>query len=212
MNRAAALLLLLGLATGLAAQPKKEADLEQTVAALKRIGGTPSGFEVMPNAEIQIKVVDKATPAASKTPVFRLAGSDDATLARIPKSEASVGLDLHGYRISDSGLKHVANLRNLQVLVLSRTTITDDGWQNLAGCKNLYVLDLSHTKLSSDALRQLDQFKELRALDLTRCGGATDKGVRDLGLLKELRPLNLAETRISDTGVKELAALKNSSP
>ena len=42
---------------------------------------------------------------------------------------------------------------------------------------------------------------------LSRCGGASDKGVRDLGLLKELRSLNLENTRVTDTGVKDIAAL-----
>ncbi|MFO0806799.1 MAG: hypothetical protein U0791_27150, partial [Gemmataceae bacterium] len=137
------------------AQPKKDADLDQTVAVLKRLGGAASGFEVMPNADIQIKAVDKATAAASKIPVFRLTVSDDASLSRIPKSEAIIGLDLRGLRLSDTGLKHVSNLHNLHLLVLSRTNVSDDGWRNLAGCKQLYVLDLSNTKLSTDALRQL---------------------------------------------------------
>jgi hypothetical protein len=57
-------------------QPKKDADLEQTVAVFKRLGGTASGFEVMPGADIQIKVVDKATAVG-----LDLAGSASATTA-----------------------------------------------------------------------------------------------------------------------------------
>jgi len=190
-------------ATALAAQPKKDADLEQTVAALKRLGGSPVGFEVTPTAEIQLKEVDKATAAASKVPIFRPKATDDASLSRIPKSEAVVGLDLRGARFSDTGLKHISNLHSLHVLSLSRTNVSDDGWRNLAGCKELYVLDLSNTKLSSDALRQLPQFKELRTLDLSRTW-VTDAGLQSLATFKQLRVLRVRGTQVTEAGAADL--------
>src|SRR3954469_16938468 len=78
------------------AQPKKDADLEQAAAALKKLGGVQHVFEVATTGEILVKTADKAGPTASKTPMFRFAAIDDAGLAKLPKSEAGVGLDLHG--------------------------------------------------------------------------------------------------------------------
>src|SRR5262249_24834464 len=177
---------------------KAEADQAAAVAALKRLGGEVGTFEVIETGEIHFKLDkgDKADP--KKLPVLHFPGADDKLLSRLPKSDAAVGLDLRGTKVGDAGMKAVANLKGLQLIALGNTGIGDDGLKELFSCKELLLLDLSGTKVKSDALRQLDQFKDLRALDLSRCGAATDKGVRDLGLVKELRSLNLEKTRVTD--------------
>ena len=50
-----ALLAALGSVVSASAQPKKDADPEQTAAALKKLGGTPHPFEVLPTGEIYVK-------------------------------------------------------------------------------------------------------------------------------------------------------------
>ena len=187
-------------------QPKKDLDQPATVAALKRLGGVSEGFTVTENGEIHLKT-EKFDSTSDKLQVFRLT-ADDKLLAKLPKSEAGVGLDLHGTAVTDAGMKSVANLKGLQLISLSGTKIGDDGLKELFACKDLRVLDLSDTKVKSESLRQLDQFKELRALDLSKCKSVGDKSVRDLGLVKELRSLNLERTGVSDSGVRDLGPLK----
>src|SRR5262245_44841066 len=130
MNRTLpALALLCGLlvVTSSPAQPKKDPDLDQVTAALTKLGGVVLTFEVTPTGAIQAKT-EKGPPATNKVPVFRFQGIDDSVLAKLPKSEVSVGLDLDGNtKVGDAGMKSVANLKNLHMISLSRTKVGEEG-------------------------------------------------------------------------------------
>src|SRR5262245_19948774 len=108
------------------AQVKKGSDLDQstTVAALTKLGGEAFTFEVTETGVIHLKAEkgEKVDPA-KKLPVLHFAGADDKLLARLPKSEAAVGLDLHGTKVGDAGMKSVANLKNLQLLSVGNTSV-----------------------------------------------------------------------------------------
>src|SRR4051794_29582091 len=131
MNRLISALALFGglvFVTNATAQPKKDAALEQAAAALKKLGGVAHTFEVAPTGEILVKTekadkIDKAPPDMAKIPVFRFQSMDDALLAKLPKSEAAVGLDLRGTKVGDAGMKSVANLKNLHMISVSRTKV-----------------------------------------------------------------------------------------
>ena len=57
-------------------------------------------------------------------------------------------------------------------------------------------------------LKELVGLKNLRSLDL-RETKVTDAGLKELAELKSLQSLNLAHTHVTNVGVKELAGLKN---
>ncbi len=56
-----------------------------------------------------------------------------------------VRVDLSFKKVTDAGLKNLADLKNLQSLDLSRTQVTDAGVKDLAGFKELRTLGLSDT-------------------------------------------------------------------
>src|SRR5262249_46388482 len=99
------------------------------------------------------------------------------------KGKPIVGVFLGGTKATDAGLKHLAGLRQLQMLRLGKTKVTDAGLKHLAGLRQLHGLDLTNTKV-------------------------TDAGLKHLGRLKQLQTLDLNYTELTDTGLKELAGLK----
>src|SRR5262245_60375894 len=105
------------------AQPKKaEIDQAATIAALKKLGGEVFTFEVTETAEIHFKAEKgEKVDFAKKLPVLHLPGADDKLLARLPKSDAALGLDLRGTKVGDAGMKAVANLKGLQLVALGNT-------------------------------------------------------------------------------------------
>src|SRR5437870_3758229 len=75
------------------AQVKKgpELDAAATVAAMKKLFAKEMSFEVKENGVIAIEKFD---PSSSLPRVFQFAAADDKLLARFPRSDAAIGLDL----------------------------------------------------------------------------------------------------------------------
>src|SRR5262249_30048455 len=142
--------------------------------------------------------------------------------------EKPKALYLGYWQITDVGLKELRSLKNLESLKLGSTKITDAGLVELRGMKNLQTLDLSHTKIADTGLAELARLKSLHSLDLGYTK-VTDAGLKmlagmklkklfvprdsqtDLGLKHYLAAIEtpdvlyLAEWRITDASVKELA-------
>jgi hypothetical protein len=68
--------------------------------------------------------------------------------------------------MTDTGLKELAGLKDLQTLDLGFTQITDAGLKELAGLKGLQDLDLRETKVSQVGVAELQ--KTLPALKINR--------------------------------------------
>ncbi len=75
---------------------------------------------------------------------------------------------------------HLADLVDLNELVLRNTQVTDAGLEHLAKLSELVTLDLSQTQV-------------------------TDAGLRHLAGLTELRSLQLTSTPVTHSGIKKLA-------
>ena len=90
-----------------------------------------------------------------------------------------IGVNLAGTKVTDAGLKELADLKQLTTLGLDSTQVTDAGLKELTHLKQLTLLDLNHTKV-------------------------TDAGLKELKDLKQLTRLNLADTKVTDDGVAEL--------
>ncbi len=87
-----------------------------------------------------------------------------------------INLDLSGTKISDRGLKHLAQVH---WLIVARTQITDEGLRQFAGAGTLFGLDVSDTRV-------------------------TDAGLAHLKSLPNLRYLQLAGTRVTTAGLTQL--------
>ena len=77
-------------------------------------------------------------------------------------------LSLDRTQVTDAGLEHVKALRQLKCLNLQVTNITDVGLDNIAGLNRLERLDLQRTKITDAGLKKLKGLTRLRELYLTK--------------------------------------------
>ncbi len=114
-------------------------------------------------------------------------------------------LGIGGTAVTDSGLALLRDLRTLEYLHVSSMPVTAEGLSNLRDCKNLKILNLHWCKTFTDKdvpiLLDWPALSEL-ILDGT---GVTDAGVAQLAALKKLRSLRLRKTQVTMTGVEKLA-------
>lgn len=110
--------------------------------------------------------------------------------------------------INDTGMDHIAPLRQLIALSLTRTRVTDAAIARLAGFDSLEMLWLDGVQISDESLKTLAKLPKLKSLSLLK-DHITDQGLVEIGKMSRLEALNLDETQITDAGLKNLAALKN---
>jgi internalin A len=114
-------------------------------------------------------------------------------------------LNLHGTKVGDTGLEHIAGITSLESLNVGSTLMTDVGLERLANLQNLRQLTMGGNELGDAGLQALRQMPGLTYLDLSGRQG-TDKNVwtiamSDTGLeavltLKQLHELRFACTSI----------------
>ena len=112
-------------------------------------------------------------------------------------------LNLHGTKVSDTSLEHIANITTLESLDVGTAMITDVGIERLASLPNLKELTMGGNELGDAGLQALRQIPGLTYLDLNGRQG-TDSNIwtitmSDVGLdavltLKELRELRFGCT------------------
>ncbi len=137
--------------------------------------------------------------------VLRQASVKGRTLAPFRKLEA---LDITLCPVDDEGLEqregHGVALHRLWA---GDTLITDAGLQHLSDLRNLEDLDLHGTQISDAGLIYLKPLTHLRKLNLMGTG-VTDAGLDQLGGMANLEELNLYRTRITNAGLERLKRLK----
>jgi Leucine-rich repeat (LRR) protein len=116
-------------------------------------------------------------------------------------------LKLNGAAVTDASLASLKNLTKLKFLDLSNSSVTGAGLQHLAGNTELAVLCLMNSKLDDQGAAHLAQFRKLRVLDLegTRI---TDEAIPAIGRLHDLVFLNLDGTDVAGTRLSELKGCK----
>jgi internalin A len=142
----------------------------------------------------------------------RLGGLISLELANTPIGDGLknlAGLDklkelgLANTRVGDKGLEGIVRSRNLKNLNLSGTLVTDTGLMHLSGLKSLEVLKLSKARVSDGSVHTLAGLRNLVRLDLS--GTLVGDGIAQIGDLGLLAHLNLAGTKVGDSGVKGLS-------
>lgn len=134
---------------------------------------------------------------------------DDMQDAR--EIRGSVGPDSSGGpKITDAGLAHLKNLKELEVLDLNDTLkITDVGLSNLAGLTQLRELKFNlNRNITSAGLERIEALRKLRVLELY---GApiTDAGLEHIQNLVEMEDLQLGLAPITDAGLVYLERFPN---
>ena len=136
------------------------------------------------------------------------AATNDASLKDLPSADVPFGLKLSNSKVTDGGLKALAEHKNLTALELVYTKVTDAGLKDLAKLPNLNSLNLRSTDVTDAGLKELAGLTRLSALDLAN-DKVTDAGLKTLSGLTSLTALDLSFTDVSDAGLKELAGLKD---
>lgn len=127
-----------------------------------------------------------------------------AQLQHVPGLEV---LCLHGCRnITNAGLVHLGNLKQLRDLDLGATKIGDAGLAHLRDLSNLERIDLQHyTKITNAGMSHLAGLHKLKYLRMsfTKVG---DRGLVHLERLSGLKDLVLGRTKVTESGITRLRA------
>ena len=105
--------------------------------------------------------------------------TDEKLAVLLPIKENIAQLDLGRTKITDAGLKTVAQLPRLVQLDLRQTAVTDAGLEALTKLKNLQSLNLYGTQVTDAGLKQLAAVKSLKTVYLWG-SKATDAGAKQL--------------------------------
>lgn len=133
----------------------------------------------------------------------------DAGLRHLSGLTELLFLRLSGTKISDAGLAQLQQLKQLRTLDLSHTDITKAGIEQLRGCSQLEWLKLNLCFAIDDkALEQVANFGKLDELDLFGARLVSDAGIEHLTALP-LKSLDLRYTNVSDSAIVHLKEMKN---
>jgi hypothetical protein len=115
-------------------------------------------------------------------------------------------LDLQDTQISGAGLKHVAALKHLEILLLGKLEASSQELRSIASLSNLQSLAIRQSKLEDGALKFLPTLTNLKSLDL-RYTPLADSIVEPLSEMAHLDELTLIDTGLSPETIERLRAL-----
>jgi hypothetical protein len=144
--------------------------------------------------------------------VRRLHRFGDDHLERLKNWNLS-GLILAGTGITNDGLAHIADMKSLALLDLTRTRIGDDGLEHLKELKNMTWLDLAWLGRSvtgwptAAGLAHLKGMKNLRVLSLNHI--AHDEMVEVVSEIPSIERLSLGSARLTTAGLTALTKMPN---
>ncbi len=117
--------------------------------------------------------------------------------------EWAVDFHLRGRRLTNKELVHVAALKNVVWLNVSRTKITSNGLVHLKGLDKLRWLHLEMTKVGDKGIEHVAGLDNLEYLNLFGTK-ITDKALEKLTRCKKLKRLYLWQTDVTDDGMARL--------
>jgi serine/threonine protein kinase/Leucine-rich repeat (LRR) protein len=133
--------------------------------------------------------------------------TDVAGLPKEPFQLVFVNLD-GNTQVTDTGLAHFRECKNLTYLNLDRTRVTDAGLAHFQDCKNLMELYLWQTQVTDTGLVYVKDCKALTGLSLNNTQ-VTDAGLAHFKDCKNLTHLYLGATRVTDAGLAYFKDCKN---
>jgi len=121
----------------------------------------------------------------------------DAQMARVAQNSGLRKLDLSQTRVTDQGLEHLKDLREVRDLSLYYAEyITDDGIGHLRNWKRLETLNLRGTRVTSKVFEHIAQLTNLRSLDVAFTE-IDDEGFEHLAALTNLEKLAIGGNRLT---------------
>ena len=132
---------------------------------------------------------------------------DDAVLEIVGELGTLTGLSLDNCPITDAGAAKLAGLPLSDLTLYQCANVTDNGVAFLADANNLTRLTLRDVAVQGTVLSKLPNPEKLISLNLAQ-SRITDAEVTNLAALTNLETLVLSQTAITDACVAELAKLK----
>ena len=137
-------------------------------------------------------------------------GTNDDELSYVGALAELEELKVNGSMVTlgDEFVRHLAELGRLKVLSLAAFCgLTDEGLRHVARLRGLESLTLTWCPhFTSEGLRHLSMLTRLQTLDLEGCRRVT-VDFRHLALLRGLKCLNLADSRVTDESLRSVSAL-----
>lgn len=121
-------------------------------------------------------------------------------------------LDLPNRGITDKGLVPIAKLDRLKYLWVGCSTaspLTNTGLRHVSELRSLETLHIGGAGLSDAGMDYLAKLTKLRVLHLSFCDSITDEGLAKLAALRSLERLDLYCKNITISGLSHLNPLKN---
>ncbi len=169
------------------AAERKAAEWALSKGANIMVGQVDSvGVSIAPNGTLP------STPFYLMFASFHNVPITDEDLAQLSACRRLNNLTLDGNRISGTGLRHLSNVRSLEILYLA--------WQRDSSGEPILLND--------SALASLSSLTRLSNLDLVGNMGLTDACCEHIANCPELRVLSLRDLKIGDAGIQKLTALK----
>jgi uncharacterized protein YjbI with pentapeptide repeats len=119
------------------------------------------------------------------------------------KREFGLWLHLVNTQITNAGLRHLRDLRRLEILHLENTKVTDAGLIHLSGLSSLRTLNLSKTRINGAGLKHLSGLRKLRSLNLAGTQ-ITIAGLKNIRELSALSSLDLRETKVTKADLQQI--------
>jgi hypothetical protein len=135
-------------------------------------------------------------------------GPADNALAKLSTQTRVRTLHLGGQQVTDKNLAHVGRMTGLEELIIfPGLGLTDAGVAHLAELKNLRVLILTDSEMTDASLRHIGSLTQLQELSLEG-KGFSDEGLAQLRGLTRLKSLRLdaKQQGITEDGKKRLRA------
>jgi len=130
----------------------------------------------------------------------------DALLAQIGKCGSLRGLTVaRPTGVGDAGIRALAGLRNLEVLLLGAGGVDDGSLAALSGLRKLRRLELYYMPITDASAKTLSGLVNLEHLSLYGCP-ISDQSVGLLSTLPHLNRLRIWRTKITPKGFAELKA------
>ncbi len=128
----------------------------------------------------------------------------DEGLRTIAQMSSLRFLDLNGTPITDEGLQHLSVLTKLKRLSINDTHVTPEGLVHLAGMQDLENLYIYNT-ITDDSVKHVSRLKGLKQLSANL--EISDESVALLATLPSLEYLSLSDPRITDAALADIARM-----
>lgn len=136
--------------------------------------------------------------------IFEVTDADLLPFSQLDSGlEIVTELSLKGARLSQAGLKVLAELPSLTTVDLEGARVNDADWMGLAGATQLHWLNLHKSSISNPSMEALSGMDQLRYLDISDTR-VSDPGFAHMANMSSLEELNLDNLHIEGGGMQFL--------